>query len=343
MKTKCLVLGCFIAAILSTSALAVSVDVQVTPAHVREHPKEWSVEVTKGEDGLIHFTVKHDVETRTYHVAHLAVYHQSKLIARSDTPSFGTKGWNTFYFSLSPEDVAESKFALGENYLGGGDLPAAGTTGYQFKLSDFVPEQLLNAVLHASDETPPRYDADNPKPGKPIDDEKLQRLAWGSPATNGLRAACYFEPTQEAYSDGEVVERWKVFHNSGKEPVLFTVGGGDYRWSVVDQQDRKVPLDQVAAYGRLLLVTYRLEPGQVAEIKCSSVGMGPSTKAGDLADTAIQAKPGTACRVRWEELQVAETTRMRNGKAVPVAGVWHGSLTTGEVRFRIVGKGGVSR
>jgi len=206
----------------------------------------------------------------------------------------------------------------------------------------FVVRRWPLAVLHAADETPPRYDADNPKPAKPIDVEQLQRLAWGSPATNGLRAACYFEPTQEAYSDGEVVERWKVFQNSGKEPVLFTVGGGDYRWSVIDQQDRKVPLDQVAGYGALRLVTYRLEPGQVAEIKCSSVGMGASTKAGGLADTAIHAKPGTTCRVRWE-LQVAETTRMRNGKAVPVAGVWHGTLMTGEVRFRIVGQGGVSR
>ena len=146
--TPLLLSGCFIAAILSSStALAVSVNVPVTAADVREHPKQWSVEVTKGKDGLIHFTIKHGVETRTYHIAHLEVYHQSKLIATSSTPSFGTKGWNTFYFSLSPEDIAESKFELGECYLGGGDVPAPGTTGYQFKLSDFVPEQLLKSGL----------------------------------------------------------------------------------------------------------------------------------------------------------------------------------------------------
>lgn len=60
------------------------------------------------------------------------------------------------------------------------------------------------AVLHAAEEEPPRYDADHPKPGAPIDTEKLRRLAWGPPATNGLRVACYFEPTREAYADGEV-------------------------------------------------------------------------------------------------------------------------------------------
>jgi len=92
------------------------------------------------------------------------------------------------------------------------------------------------AVLHAADEESPRYDADNPKPGAPIDAEKLGRLAWGAPATNGLRAACYFEPTREAYADGEVVKRRVVFHNTGKEPVLFTVGlgGNDDGWTVVD-------------------------------------------------------------------------------------------------------------
>ena len=89
MKTRSLVLGCFMAAILSSTALAVSVNVPVTAADVREHPKQWSVEVTKGQDGLIHFTIKHGVETRTYHIAHLEVYHQSKLIATSSTPSFG--------------------------------------------------------------------------------------------------------------------------------------------------------------------------------------------------------------------------------------------------------------
>ena len=145
MKTKSLVLGCFIAAILSTSALALTSEEPVTPAYVREHPKEWSVEVTKGKDGLIHFTIKHDVETPQYHVAHLAVYHQGKLMATSDTPLFGKKRGNTFYFSLAAEDIAESKFELSDSALSGSGhdkVPVPGTTVYQFRLLDFVPERL---------------------------------------------------------------------------------------------------------------------------------------------------------------------------------------------------------
>lgn len=138
--------GCFIAAALSPSALATTINDQVTPAYVGEHPKEWSVEVTKGDDGLIHFTIKHDVEKPKYHVAHLALYRQSKLIATSDTPSFGKKHGNTFYFSLSMEDIAESKFSLSDGDVNGsGDdaIPVVGLTMiHQFRLLDFVPEQL---------------------------------------------------------------------------------------------------------------------------------------------------------------------------------------------------------
>jgi hypothetical protein len=147
MKMTLFFLGCFIAAILSSTALAVTIHQPVTPANVREHPKEWSVEVTKGKNGLIHFVIKHDVETPKYHVAHLAVYHQGRLIATSDTPLYGTKQGNTFYVSLAPEDLAESEFSLSENGVSGvGAPPAVGGTVYQFRLLDFVPEPLLKSA-----------------------------------------------------------------------------------------------------------------------------------------------------------------------------------------------------
>ena len=194
------------------------------------------------------------------------------------------------------------------------------------------------AVLHAAGEAKPAFDAGQPKSGAPIDDTKLRRLAWGPPAANGLRVACYFEPTKEAYADGEVVKCWQVLHNGGKAPLFFTVsrGGSAAEWIVVDEHGRKVPLDQLYHYGKLVLETFRLEPGHAKEFERLSTGMGASTKAGGPADTAIQAKAGTICRVRWV-LNLAGTTDS-DGKYVPTAGVWHDKLTTGEVRFRIVEK-----
>jgi len=133
-------------------------------------------------------------------------------------------------------------------------------------------------------------DAAHPKSGVPIDDAKLRSLKWGPPGSSGLRAACYFEPTKEAYADGEVVKRWQVFHNSGKEPLFFTVthGGSPAEWIVLDEQDREVPLDRVTAYGKLVLETFRLEPGHAKEFEQSFTGMGISTKAVGRADSAIQ-------------------------------------------------------
>ncbi len=150
--TKCMKMtsplrwGCFMAAIFSSStALALTINVPVTPAYVREHAKEWSVEVTRGKDGLIQFTIKHDDATPMYHVAHLAVYHEDKLIATSDTPSFGKKRSNAFCLSLAADDLAKSKFELSDSALSGtGDeaVPVVGTTVFQFRLLDFVPQQL---------------------------------------------------------------------------------------------------------------------------------------------------------------------------------------------------------
>ncbi len=138
-----------VAAICSSTALALTINVPVNAAYVREHPKEWSVEVTKGKDNLIHFTVRHNVETPMYHVAHLAVYHQGRLVTTSDTPSFGKKRGNNFYFSLSAEDIAESTFNLSQSALSGtGDdaVPVVGSTVYELQLLDFVPRQLLEST-----------------------------------------------------------------------------------------------------------------------------------------------------------------------------------------------------
>ncbi len=57
------------------------------------------------------------------------------------------------------------------------------------------------------------------QPGKPATKEQLAKLAWGKPAENGLRAACYFEPMKDEYPDGQLLNRMIVFHNSCDKPV----------------------------------------------------------------------------------------------------------------------------
>jgi hypothetical protein len=150
MKIQSLFLCGFIAVTLSTRGFALTTECDVSLAYVHEHPKEWSVKATRKESGLIEFTVVRTLSEPKYLVAHLAVHHTGKLVATSDTPVFAKQKGNTFYFSISLEDIAESKFALSESGLGGTvngvkmDIPIVGSNVYQFRLLDFVPTDVLN-------------------------------------------------------------------------------------------------------------------------------------------------------------------------------------------------------
>lgn len=125
MKLSPLLLaGCLFTAAFPVTGSALTVAQPVTPAYVREHPKEFSVKVSKGKDGLLAFTLVRTLVEPRYLVAHLAVHHGRKLLATSDTPSFARKHDNTFYFSVSAADVGESTFDLSESgFTESGDNP----------------------------------------------------------------------------------------------------------------------------------------------------------------------------------------------------------------------------
>ena len=140
--------GVAILAVLACAAtcLALTVDVDVTPDYVREHSKLISVEVTERDDGLIQFKIVHAVSTPMYHVAHLEIVHQGKVIAKSDTPSYGHTQGNTFYVALSPNDIAASKFEISDSAVAGkGDdaAPVPGTINHRIHLIEFVPIKML--------------------------------------------------------------------------------------------------------------------------------------------------------------------------------------------------------
>jgi hypothetical protein len=144
MKMTSLLLAAapFVAAIFSTTALALTVERAVNPEYLREHPGEFSVTVRKEENGLVVFTVVRTLSEPKYLVAHLSVRQQGRMIAESHTPSFAKGGDNTFHFSLSPEHLGESRFEIAESSARDG-VPLPGTVKYQFHIRDFVPEEWL--------------------------------------------------------------------------------------------------------------------------------------------------------------------------------------------------------
>ena len=149
---SCTVLLALIAALavmLSVACHALTAAQPVPAAYVRDHPEEWSVKVRKMENGLIQFTIVRFLKEPKYLVAHLVLNHSARVIAESDSPAFGRKGENTFYFSISPDDLAESRFDLSESFMkGSGDraIPIPGTVIHQFRVLDFVTEEILKSV-----------------------------------------------------------------------------------------------------------------------------------------------------------------------------------------------------
>lgn len=142
----------FIAVALSTRVFALTTEYVVTLAFVQEHPKEWSVKVTRKEGGLVEFTVVRTLAERGYLVAHLALHHAGRLLATSDTPVYAKPRDNTFHFSISVDDLADSTFALNESRLGSTvngvetDIPVVGSNVYQLRLLDFLPQDGLKPV-----------------------------------------------------------------------------------------------------------------------------------------------------------------------------------------------------
>jgi hypothetical protein len=146
MRATPFILACAVAAALTATAFALTVEREITADYVRKQPDEFSVRVTKGKTGLIEFTIIHNVATPMYHVAHLAVYHGGTLIATSDTPSFGKKRNNLFHFSIAPEAIAESRFSLSQSALSSSDdnaVPIPGTIVHHFRLTEFVSKDLM--------------------------------------------------------------------------------------------------------------------------------------------------------------------------------------------------------
>jgi hypothetical protein len=162
---------------------ALTVEEPLTVDYVRTHPDQWSVTVAKSNAGLVKFTVVRTLAEPRYLVAHLAVHHGGKLIATSDSPAFGKKQGNTFYFSLAEEDLAESKFDLSESAFtefGDNAVPEPGTIIHQFPLKEFfVAESDKPAHAESPEKSEEPYktvDAPKQEAGEKPVDERLNRL-----------------------------------------------------------------------------------------------------------------------------------------------------------------------
>ncbi|MDB5337447.1 MAG: hypothetical protein JWN70_3066 [Planctomycetaceae bacterium] len=155
----------------------------------------------------------------------------------------------------------------------------------------------------SSAQTPMEFDAmRNLKPGQPLPAD-LTTAAWGAPAANGLRAAWLLEPRAEQYALGTVLEPRALFHNTGKEPVVFiteTWHQNDPHLAR-DAKGMEITVTGVFYTGVTPMATYRLDPGQY----CAVLGHGIAIGAGKYEEehsigsvgAVIEAKEGDDVRL----------------------------------------------
>ncbi|MBV9124497.1 MAG: hypothetical protein JO112_14155 [Planctomycetes bacterium] len=144
MKTLGFFAGILILFLLATRAPAVVVQVDVTPAYLKEHPKTFSIKVEK-KDGMLQFTIIRHLSRPQYLVASLTVRQGAALVAESHFPSFAREEAAKYYFSLAPEYLADSAFELAERSFQpadghGQEVPLPGGIDYEIRLKEFVSE-----------------------------------------------------------------------------------------------------------------------------------------------------------------------------------------------------------
>lgn len=173
------------------------------------------------------------------------------------------------------------------------------------------------------------------KPGRMPAAGELEGLPFGQAGENGLRVAWVVDSERLA-GVGKTVGGRMVFHNSGKEPVTFSVEPWGWTdWEARNQHGDKVKARHIPiVFWISTTVRYRLEPGQIAETIGESLGFGELSEVDHtLATTWIPAKPGDVLSV---------TGRVRLGQArsregISVEGDFEEPLQIKERTFEITG------
>jgi len=184
---------------------------------------------------------------------------------------------------------------------------------------------------------------DTVKPGTTVSPKQIENLAFGPPATSGLRVAWVLDPTKKTYAVGEIVKCSVVFHNSGSAPVQFVthLWHQEDKWIVRDAEGNEIEtrgawFSGITPHGR-----FRLAPGQIIKVDAHGVAIGDGDYEEQFSTAQIGkviiAEPGDDLRVSWEVPTPGFESRDGQGnKKVPGPKDWTGTLRTGGVKFKVV-------
>lgn len=161
--------------------------------------------------------------------------------------------------------------------------------------------------------------------GKTLSVERKASLKFGPTAENGLRAAWSRYPERDTYVVGDLVYSSLVIQNASEKTIEFRCPYSldtIVSWDAVTEDGRKIEIQKTLFSGAVPVFTWRLKPGEVAEIGGRSAAIGE----GERREQVNNAPTSTVlCAKRGEQVTVYWNVRE------PVA------MTTGEVSFKVIG------
>lgn len=137
--------------------------------------------------------------------------------------------------------------------------------------------------------------------GKPLSKE-LENAPWGEAHSNGLRVAWMLDPAAKEYRLGTPLTSRILFHNSGKNVVVFRTQNwrqsGQHK--AKDANEADVRISSTSWTTRALLVPCRLYPGEFIEVAAAGIGVGPRNTVG----------------ANWKGMRVGSWIEAKNGDEV---------------------------
>ncbi len=164
--------------------------------------------------------------------------------------------------------------------------------------------------------------------GAVLDARKQATLNFGPIASNGLSAAISRDPARDAYTLGESISCALVLQNQSTKTIEFSCPGSLdslIDWEAATTEGRKIDIQLTMYTGEIPLYTWRLKPGEVAQIAGRSAVLGKKP-AGAASTSPVSIEP------------VAATFEVKPGDRVNTHWNVHSPLPmhTGEISFQMV-------
>jgi len=161
--------------------------------------------------------------------------------------------------------------------------------------------------------------------GAALSMERQASLKFGPAAANGLRAAWSRYPEGDTYVVGDVVYTSLVIQNASEKTIEFTCPyslDAIVSWNAKAEDGRKIEIQTTMYSGAIPLFTWRLKPGEVAEIGGRSAAIGEGERREQVnnapTSTVLCVKRGERVTVHWNVRE-------------PIA------MSTAEISFQVVG------